>query len=140
MTSNTLFCCSCLISISNPGKSILSGYSIYNLYKRSSKKTCGNIISYYQCSSIFFKVKSSSELYLIFIYFPLQLSELLVFDLIRSIFLAHSSSYFSNMSLLSSVETSVKHLCPLLSLMYLFNLSVIRYKQFTLLMFMYPRF
>ena len=84
-------------------------------------------LSMSQIFSIFFKCKTSSEFKLIFMYFWSYLSELLVIYLIIFLILSHSLSYLFNMSLLSSVETSVKYLLPLISSMYPFIIMVIRY-------------
>ena len=60
---------------------------------------------------------------------------LLFIGLIRSLILSHNSSYVLGVSLLPSEGTSVKYLFTLLSSIYLFILSILRYKGFTLLAF-----
>ena len=89
------------------GTSVLSYSITHDLYKHSSQKTCGQYFftpmkdrhrNYYDMIKVwrFFSGRFSLELTLTFIYFSSQSSELLVIDLIRSMILLCSSSYFKS--------------------------------------------
>ena len=88
-------------------------------------------------SIVLFRGNLSSELNLIFIYFSSQLSVFFVINLIKSLILPHSTSYFFIFSLLPLVGNSIKDLFPLISLEYLFTLLIMIYKGFTLLILTY---
>ena len=62
-----------------------------------------------------FRHNSSPELSLIFKYFSSKSSEFLVIELIKSLILFQSSSYFLIFALLSLVEPRVKYLLLLIS-------------------------
>ena len=83
-------------------------------------------------SIVLLRGNSSSELSLIFIYFSSQSSEFLVIDLMKSLILIRSSSYFLIFSLLSLVGTNFKYLFRLIFSKYLFTYMKIIYKGFTL--------
>ena len=80
--------------------------------------------------SFSFRGELSSDVNLIFIcfYYILDCYE----NLIRSLIMLHSSSYFFSVSLLPSVKTSVKYLLGLISPVYPFVLLIIMYWGFTL--------
>ena len=89
------------------GTSVLSYSITHDLYKHSSQKTCGQYFftpmkdrhrNYYDIIKVwwFFSGRFSLELTLTFIYFSSQSSELLVIDLIKSMILLCSSSYFKS--------------------------------------------
>ena len=88
-------------------------------------------------SIVLFRGNLSSELNLIFIYFSSQLSVFFVINLIKSLILPHSTSYFFIFSLLPLVGNSINDLFQLISLEYLFTLLIMIYKGFTLLILTY---
>ena len=82
-------------------------------------------------STVLFSRNLPSKLKLIFIYFS-SYSKFLVIDLIESLILIKSSSYFIFFSLLSLVGTNVKYLFSLIFSKYSFTYLKIKYKGFTL--------
>ena len=73
------------------------------------KKNSSNNYYHARNSIVLFRGTSSSELNFVFIYFPSSSFEVLVIDLVKSLILLQSSSYFLIFSLLSLVGTSVKY-------------------------------
>ena len=141
------FDCTCLVTV-NSFRNINSiiiyhFYIIHNLYRRSSKKICGQYllfswkaslttiimlqISFYTLQ-IFIILFGGNSLSSIFVYFSSELSQFLVLKLIKSLILLHSSLCFSIICLLLLVGTRVKYLSLLIFSKYPFTLLIIRYK------------